>query len=183
LFDEQSVHLFAFGAGLNGDEGAAEHSLGILAGFFGGANKDDTALFGMLFEGSLTSTTCMNLGFDDGESSAECLKGGSGFIGCSGDNALGHGDTGGTEKLLALIFVNFHDHPSLLTQIGSTLGLLWYDGPVAKAERAGLAGGSRRVRNIQAAETVFEHPRIFRGFFGMNSGESEGGAEVEFVQG
>jgi hypothetical protein len=158
LFDKQSVDLLALRAGLNGDKSAVEHSLGILTGFFGRANKNHTPLLRILFKGAFAPATRVDLGFDNSERPAECFEGGRGLFRGFSHNALRHGNAGGAEKLFALVFVNFHDHPSLQMNVGAVLE---------------LAAAITRVSSIPTAWSPFDHSRVFRGFFAMNSGESD----------
>ena len=59
--DVDRVDLFAFGAGLDGDQRIAEHPSGIFFGFFGRANEDDAALLRCFLKCSLATATCVNL--------------------------------------------------------------------------------------------------------------------------
>jgi hypothetical protein len=102
------VDLLAFLSGLNGDQGAAQHAGGILAGFFRGLHQHHARLIGMFLEPPLAPAAGVDLGLDDGDAADQGFKCLSGLLGRMHSDAPRHRNADLFQQCLCLRLVNFH---------------------------------------------------------------------------
>jgi len=62
----------------------------------------------LFFESSLAASARVDLGFDNGNRTAELVKGRRGLVACLGDPVFQYVDSKFGEQLFALVFVNIH---------------------------------------------------------------------------
>jgi hypothetical protein len=100
------------GAGLDGDQGVAEHLLGVLDGVVGGLDDLDAAEVGVLLEATLAAAAGVDLRLDDDDGVAgglgQLVGGGAGVVRAEHDPRLRDGDAEAAQELLALVFVDLH---------------------------------------------------------------------------
>ena len=96
-FDKHLVDNFALVAGLNRHQRLAQQSFRGRPHVVGRLANDDAALIGVFFGGSFAATAGVNLGFDDGDLSAQFLVRLNGLISRLGDVAFKNRDAGGTK--------------------------------------------------------------------------------------
>jgi hypothetical protein len=101
------LHLAAGGAGLDGDEGVAEHlggdGLGVGLGF-----AELHAALVAVGKGALAAAAGVDLGFDHGGTFGEGGEGGIELLGGLGGGSLGNGNPVFLEQCLGLILVDIH---------------------------------------------------------------------------
>lgn len=108
LFHEQHVDLFSFGAGLYGDQCAAQHAFRIFEGVLRRPHQHHAGLLRMLLEAALAAASRVNLRLDDGDLTAEGCECSGRLFGSVGHNAPGDCHASRRQQFFRLIFVNFH---------------------------------------------------------------------------
>ena len=110
VFDIDTVHLLAGGAGLAGDKGTAQHLLGHRLGLFHRTGQAHAALFAglSLFEGALAAAACMDLGLDHPERAIQPAGCGLCLFRLQNHAPVGNGDPETAQKRLGLILVDVH---------------------------------------------------------------------------
>ena len=116
VFDVDAVDLFARGAGLVRDQGAAQHFLGFFGGFFNRFGQAYTAFVASVgfFERTLAAATCVDLCLDDPKRSVHLACGCFRFFSFQHDPAVGYWRAVATQKGFCLIFVDVHKKRSRL---------------------------------------------------------------------
>ena len=134
--DVEAVHFLAFIAGLHGDEGVAEHVLGVRAHIVDRLGQPHAALgaFFQLLERALAAAAGVDLRLHDIERSGQLFGAFYRFLDGHGRIAGGDADAVFGEKLFGLIFVNVHGEMSLDRFVGIDCVRL-------KHSRAGKARG------------------------------------------
>ena len=110
VLDVQTVDLLARRAGLDGDEGVAEHLLDEGLHLLHGLGEAHAALFasGGFLELALAAATRVNLGFDDPQRAAKLVGGGFRLGHVENRHALGDGHAELLQDRLCLILMNVH---------------------------------------------------------------------------
>ena len=115
VLDVDAVHDLAGRAGLVGDEGAAEHLLGLFRRLGDGLGDAHAALLtgGGLLERALAAAARVDLGLDHPDGAVEFAGGGFRLFGAEDGAAVGDRRAVFAQELLRLVLVNVHSPPSL----------------------------------------------------------------------
>ena len=110
FLDIDAFDLFAFCAGLLGDEDIAQHGFGMCAHIVIRTGEANTAAaVRIVGEVPGTAAACMNLGFDDPDVTTEFGGSLAGLVNCVGDRTAWDGHTEFRQQTFGLIFVDVHE--------------------------------------------------------------------------
>jgi hypothetical protein len=113
LLDEQALDLLALGAGLDGDERAADHLLGVGVRVVGRLDDLDAAEVGVLLEAALAAAAGVDLRLDDDDRVAgelvQLARGLARLVGGERDAGQRDRDPEAAQQLFPLVLVDLHD--------------------------------------------------------------------------